>query len=132
VALADLTEADAERQAIDEFKDLGRDAFLEKYGFGPARDWMLVYDGEHYDSKAIVGAAHGFQYPSLGPLTPPDFTGGRNSTVAKLRSLGFEVVSLAEASSTSSVAFTADDCAIFSKYPTKVPFKEEYVLPRTS
>jgi hypothetical protein len=41
---------------------LGRDAFLAKYRFGKARNYFLDYAGTLYDSKAIVGAEHGYQY----------------------------------------------------------------------
>jgi hypothetical protein len=37
VALGELTSAQAVEQALDEFDQLGRDAFLEKDGFGRAR-----------------------------------------------------------------------------------------------
>lgn len=78
-------------QAIDEFDRLGRDRFLEKYGFGAARAYELVFNGRRYDSKAILGAAHGFARPDLGPMTAADFTGGRNTVMKILESLGFEV-----------------------------------------
>lgn len=78
-------------RAIEEFDRLGRDGFLAKYGFGHARAYELVFDGRRYDSKAILGAAHGFARPDLGPLTAADFTGGRNTVMKTLEGLGFEV-----------------------------------------
>ncbi|GAB3173349.1 hypothetical protein [Streptomyces incanus] len=42
-------------QAVAEYDRLGRDAFLERYGFGPSRSYLLEIDGKEYDSKAIVG-----------------------------------------------------------------------------
>ncbi|SRR5581483_401841 len=45
--------------AIDEYDALGQDGFLAKYGFDRSRSYLLVHDGKAYDSKAIVGAAHG-------------------------------------------------------------------------
>jgi hypothetical protein len=130
VGLADLTDPEAVRAAIREYDELGQEAFLDRYGFGAARDWVLVYDGREYDSKAIVGAAHGVQHPERGPLRPGDFTGGRHTTVAKLRSLGFEVRSLADAGEQSpTFAFTAEDCALFANYPHKVRFSDELVPP---
>jgi hypothetical protein len=77
--------------AIAEFDSLGRDAFLEKYGFGPAKSYFLVANGLEYDSKAIVGAAHGFQFPHLGPLSCTEFSGGMATVVPLLRRLGFEI-----------------------------------------
>ena len=77
--------------ALQEFDDLGRERFLDKYGFGPARDYVLVHDGKEYDSKAIVGAAHGFQHPGDGALRSDAFSGGMQTVVRKLEDLGFEV-----------------------------------------
>jgi hypothetical protein len=91
MALADLTSRDAVLAAMQEFDKLGRDEFLERYGFGRAQDYEVVHDGKRYDSKAIVGAAHGHQHPALGPLRASDFTGGR-PTISKLTELGFDVV----------------------------------------
>ena len=76
MALADLTDSTAVVKAIEEFDSLGRQAFLDKYGFGESRGYFLRHEGKHYDSKAIVGAAHGFQYPDRGQLRSTDFTGG--------------------------------------------------------
>ncbi len=60
MALADLTESAAVLRAIEEFDALGRQGFLDKYGFGPSREYFLRHDGSLYDSKAIVGAAYGY------------------------------------------------------------------------
>jgi hypothetical protein len=91
VALRDLTSAQAVISAIDEFEKLGRPAFHNAYGFGPADEYILVYGGRYYDSKAIVGVAHQIQTGT--PLRNTDFTGGRHGAVRRLRSLGFEVIS---------------------------------------
>lgn len=63
MGLGDLT-SDAVRKALAEFDKLGRDAFLDKYGFGRARDYFVIEDGRRYDSKAIVGAAHAWVPPA--------------------------------------------------------------------
>jgi len=78
--------------AIDEFNRLGRDSFLEKFHFGKARRYFLRYEGQVYDSKAIIGAAFGFQFPEEGPLTPDSFSGGDETVVNQLERLGFEVI----------------------------------------
>ncbi len=90
MALQDLESPEAVRRAIDEFGRLGRDRFLEKYGFRHSRDYVVVHEGREYDSKAIVGAAHGFQHPQLGALPHTEFNGG-SQTTDKLNALGFEV-----------------------------------------
>ena len=66
-------------------------AFLARYGFHPARIYFLVHDGREYDSKAVVGAAHGYDQPRLGPLKAVAFSGGEKTVAARLRQLGFVV-----------------------------------------
>jgi 5-methylcytosine-specific restriction protein A len=89
MALRDLTQREI-LQAVAEFDRIGRDRFLEKYGFGPARSYLLVVDGKTYDSKAIVGAAHGY-LADREPLAPSDFSGGAATVGRVLTGLGFEV-----------------------------------------
>jgi hypothetical protein len=56
------------------------------------RSTSVRVDGREYDSKAIAGVAHGYQFPSAGPLSPDEFSGGEATVVPELESLGFEVV----------------------------------------
>ncbi|XVQ10883.1 hypothetical protein ACQP1W_51735 [Spirillospora sp. CA-255316] len=76
--------------AIAECDRLGRDRFLEEYGFDPARRYLLHYNGVDYDSKAIVGVA----YRSVAgrPLSAREFSGGRQTVGRLLTRLGFEVI----------------------------------------
>ncbi|MFD8246926.1 HNH endonuclease [Nocardia sp. NPDC059691] len=76
--------------ALHEYDRLGRDAFLERYGFDKAREFHLVFDGKRYDSKAIVGAAHGY-LDGREPLRASEFSGGESTVARKLRELGFTV-----------------------------------------
>jgi hypothetical protein len=92
VALSDLTSATAVEAAMDEFDEIGREAFLSKYGFGKARRYFIRRDGKYYDSKAIAAAAMGYQDPEGGPLASGDFSGGEHGAKAKLEELHFEVV----------------------------------------
>ncbi|MFJ9664479.1 hypothetical protein ACIRPP_07625 [Streptomyces sp. NPDC101219] len=78
-------------QAVAEYDRLGRDAFLERYGFGPSRSYLLEIDGKEYDSKAIVGAAHGY-LPGRDPLRRDEFSGGKDHAAKLLSDLGFDVV----------------------------------------
>lgn len=91
-----LTSRDAVLKAIREFDELGRERFLEKYGFGPARTWRLIHEGASYDSKAIYGAAFGYEHDDIGPLTSDDFTAGEATVVRRLRELGFDVEQIAD------------------------------------
>lgn len=78
--------------AMDEFDELGREAFLNEYGFGPARTYFVLRDGNQYDSKAIYGVAYGLDHPDEGPLTYNDFSSGEATVVRQLEELDFEVV----------------------------------------
>ncbi len=89
MALSEITRG-AVLDAIGEYDRLGQDGFLERYGFDRARQYLLVHDGKRYDSKAIVGAAHGF-LPGERPLTAGEFSGGEATVGRLLRSLGFTV-----------------------------------------
>lgn len=87
--------------AIAEFDRLGRDAFLEEYGYRRAIGYFLVYDDKRYDSKAIAGVA--YRGVSGSPLHPGEFSGG-NATVARvLGDLGFEVTKPGQAAEVPSV-----------------------------
>lgn len=92
MALRDITSASAVRKAIREFDRLGADSFLDKYGFGPAKLYHLLYEDVRYPSKAIIGVAHGYQFLNKGPLESTDFSGGETAAVPKLKALGFEIV----------------------------------------
>ncbi|QKW08825.1 HNH endonuclease [Streptomyces sp. NA04227] len=93
VALSDIGRTEID-QALAECDRLGRDSFLAQYDFQPAKTYFLVKDGRHYDSKAVVGAAHGF-LPGQRPLAPNEFSGGRDHAVKLLADRGYQVVRLA-------------------------------------
>jgi hypothetical protein len=78
-------------QAIGEYDDLGREQFLRKHGFRPAKGYFLVHKGKRYDSKAIVAAAFGFEHPKQGPLKASEFSGGAATVQKWLERLGFKV-----------------------------------------
>jgi hypothetical protein len=93
-----LKSAAAVHNAIREFDRVGRTYFLEKYGFGKSREFMLrdPATGKLYDSKAIVGAAFGYAFPDSGPLSAADFSGGEATVERVLTELGFEVVRIGQ------------------------------------
>ena len=92
--LSDLTKRSAVLAAIAEFDRVGRDAFLETYGFGRAHRYFLEFQGRHYDSKAIIGAAFGYQFPERGALLPSEFSGGERTVQLRLEALGFDMAVL--------------------------------------
>jgi len=92
-ALSDIASPEPILHAIFEFDQLGRKRFLQKYGFGKAKSYWLVHNGKRYDSKAILGAAHGYARPDLGPARSTDFGGGEATVKRKLEDLGFTITS---------------------------------------
>ena len=90
MALSDLTR-NSVLQALAEFDELGRDAFLDQYKFGKARGYFVVHDGRRYDLKAIAGAAHAYTSDGAKALKASDFSGGEKTVAAQLRELGFTV-----------------------------------------
>lgn len=111
MSLRELNSAEAVRSAMREFTRLGRTEFLRKYGFGRARTYMLrnPNTGDLFDSKAIAGAAYGYQFPDRGPLRAEDFSGGEETVERKLTELGFEVITIGEDWSEEEVRLTVAD-----------------------
>ena len=75
--------------AIEEY-NRGPKRFLEDHHFKPARRYFLDHGGQLYPSKAIVGVAHGYEFPDEGPLKSDGFKGGK-PVKRKLEELGFQV-----------------------------------------
>lgn len=84
-----LTSPDAVKAAMAECDQLGREAFLDKYGYKYSRLYPLHYNGKTYDSKAIVGVAYGKQHGTA--LKARDFSGGLATVVPALSRFGFDV-----------------------------------------
>ncbi|MFE9907732.1 hypothetical protein [Streptomyces clavifer] len=76
-------------QVLAEHDELGREAFLTKYGFGEARSYVLVHEGREYDSKAVAGVAH--KWDQGQALRPDEFSGGKDHAAAWLKRVGFQV-----------------------------------------
>jgi len=96
--LSRLHKRESVQQALDEFVALGQLAFLARYGFNKAHDY-LVRDprtGTLCDSKAIVGAAYGYEHPEDGALKAAEFSGSEATVVALLQRLHFETVRIGE------------------------------------
>ena len=83
VPLRDVTQGAVER-TLAEFDELGRDPFLEKYGYGDAKTWFVERDGKRYEAKAILGVAAG--------LRNDDWKGAEAIYRTKLEPLGFAIV----------------------------------------
>ena len=126
--LSDLSDPNAVLQAMAEFDLLGRDQFLARYGFGPARTDFVSHEGKLYDSKALAGVAYGKQFPAEGPLKSDAFSGREATVKAKLEELGFEV---SGPSAASQKHITAGDVELFrqsrsrDRYADLLPSEKE-------
>jgi hypothetical protein len=111
MSINDIQDAAAIRAAMDEYDRVGRTYFLEKYGFGKAREYMLrdPATGRLYDSKAIVGAAYAYATPGKAPLSAGDFSGGEATVEHLLTNLGFEVIRIGQDWSREEVEATVQD-----------------------
>ncbi len=90
MTISDIT-SDAVVAACEEYDELGKAKFLKRYGFRTAKTHMLFWNGNYYDSKAVLGVAHGHVSPNSQPLRSTDFSGGLAETVRVLEGLGFEI-----------------------------------------
>ncbi|MGW2864996.1 HNH endonuclease [Streptomyces sp. NPDC001205] len=77
-------------QAIEEHDRLGQEAFRDAYGYRAAVTYVLVHEGRQYDSKAIAGVAHKYDFGQA--LKHSELSGGLKHAVAWLRREGFSVV----------------------------------------
>lgn len=76
-----LTSRQAVFDAMEEFRRLGRDAFIEEYStpeasFRRSREFFVLEDGVAYDSKPLVAAAYGHEHGRKRALHSNDFSGG--------------------------------------------------------
>jgi hypothetical protein len=124
-----VTSHEAVEAAMDEFDTLGRDAFLEKYNFGPALRYFVMRDGKAYDSKAIYGVAHGLQFPEYGQVSSNDFPGGEHPVKNPLEALGYEFRSLETATeatipSAAELSITSEDVRLIASSRSKKKYAE--------
>jgi 5-methylcytosine-specific restriction protein A len=92
LSFKDITSSNAVLKAIKECKNLGEAKFLEKYGFGKPLSYFLEFENTLYPSKAVMGVAHKYQFPSKGSLEWSDFSGGEKTVRKKLEKMGFKVI----------------------------------------
>lgn len=82
--------------AIGEFREVGRETFVSRYGYRPSRDYFLLDGDQLIDTKPLVAAAYRRSHPDKPALTPGDFSGGAEGAALALRRLGFRVGTRAE------------------------------------
>ncbi|MET4619855.1 putative restriction endonuclease [Arthrobacter sp. 2762] len=90
-ALSELTDPSAISKTVDEFRILGRDAFLAKYGQQPSARYFAEVDGMLIDSKPLLAVAYGKQHPAKGTLSIRLFSGGEEAGRA-LKRFGIELI----------------------------------------
>jgi hypothetical protein len=76
-------------RAIDEYDRLGPDAFFSVHGFAPTTTYDLIWNGDRYPPKAILGTA--YELATGHCLASGDFEGGKAGAVRVLGTLGFDV-----------------------------------------
>lgn len=94
----ELKKSSSVLSAMAEYDQIGQEAFLKRYGFGKALRFILLHEGRKYDSKAIVGAAYGYEYGQ--PLKRSEFSGGKNGAAQILKNLQFKVIEVGVEGST--------------------------------
>lgn len=128
MSISDIT-SEAVLRAVDEYRSLGRDVFLKKYRFRRATRYMLVLDGDEFDSKAIVGVAHAYAVPDEGPLSSKFFSGGLRVGVRCLEDLGFTVV---DRGSSQNPDWTRDELILaadfYRRFAPRIPGKTTFAL----
>ena len=82
---------DAVLSALEEFDQIGRSAFMEKYGFADRNiTYEVEHDGRSYPSKAIFGSAFGFM---PGDVARNSETCNGTDAREHLEHLGFDILS---------------------------------------
>jgi hypothetical protein len=76
-------------RAIQEYDQLGPDAFFSAHGFASTTTYDLVWDERRYPPKAILGTA--YEFATGQRLASEDFEGGKAGAVKVLGRLGFTV-----------------------------------------
>lgn len=92
-------------EAIRRLRDGDREATLREHGFREARDYVVVYEGDEYPSKALYGIAYDLEHPHEVPLSQRGLSGGAE-VCRRLRDLSFEIRSLRADDSTTSTLST--------------------------
>lgn len=114
--LSALTDRQAVLDALDEFRQMGRSAFLQAHGFDESRDYFLRAGGELFDTKPVVAAAMAIQHPNDPKLSSGSFSGGSAGAVRALERLKFEVVTRAQLAPPQLGAEFNDRTAVYHAY----------------
>lgn len=89
VGLADISSRDAVLDAIDEYEDLGAEAFLQRYGEGLSRDLHIEYISQKFAALPVIRVAHRVV---AGELLEPGDLHDLAAVKDRLEALGFRVL----------------------------------------
>jgi hypothetical protein len=81
-------------KALAVWREVGREQFLSSYSANPAFRYLISYEGEYFDAKAILVGALRLVRPEVGDFDARDFDGDEKTVATPLRALGFEVVDI--------------------------------------
>ncbi|MDQ0309275.1 5-methylcytosine-specific restriction protein A [Kitasatospora herbaricolor] len=76
-------------RTLHEYDELGGPVFLNRYGYGAARKYLILHDGKAYESKAVAGVAHKHRFGR--PLGSDELSGGLGHAVDWLKREGFQI-----------------------------------------
>jgi predicted restriction endonuclease len=107
MGLGDIT-TESVLRALKEHDRLGGAEFQSTYGFTAARRYPLTWNGQTYDSRAIIGVAHGYATGTFWRAR--DIPGVATTVVHTLQRLGFD------ARDTTSLP-QPDKAAVFGEVP---------------
>jgi hypothetical protein len=85
----DSVTRDEVMRAMQEYDQLGPEAFFAAHGFAPTTTYDLVWEERRYPPKAVLGTA--YEFATGNRLASGDFEGGKAGAVKVLGNLGFTV-----------------------------------------
>ena len=74
--------------AMGECDAQGDEEFLSSHGFERTKSYVLWHKGRGYDSRAVLGVAHGF---ATGSIVSPEEFAGDDEAAQVLTHLGFDI-----------------------------------------
>lgn len=89
MGLADISSRDAVLDAIDEYEDLGADAFLQRYGDGLSRALTIEYVSQNFAALPVLRVAHRVV---AGELLSTEALSDLRAAKTTLESLGFRIL----------------------------------------
>jgi hypothetical protein len=86
----DVRSRDSVVRAIEVYRRLGRNAFMDSYGGTPPKLYWINHEGSLYEAKAILDKAHRLEHPA-DHRPAGDFLGSKANVKTRLEKLGFRI-----------------------------------------